>query len=322
MINLNCIIDGNYLLHRHVHTLHKNNLLYGALENSLDIAIGNYRKWFPFTNLYFVSDTKKKSWRHKIYKDYKAKRKKDSDIDWDFVFDTYTNFKEKLVDKKVKLFELDHIEGDDWVTFIVQESNEKNQSNLIVSNDYDIKQVLRFQLEPPLINFMTNEVFGKQKFFLPKNYQVFLTKIKGNLKESIFDIDDDSDFLNYIKSIQEKHEIVETDSVQSLLIKVISGDTSDNIKSVLGPAQGTKKGIGIVGAKTILEMYKQEFGDPVLNDPDLFENIADLICEKKKINRSQISKISDNIRKNMELINLEVNNLPTEVIQRMKTLSI
>ena len=91
---------------------------------------------------------------------------------------------------------------------------------------------------------------------------------------------------------------------------------------MLGPAQGTKKGIGIVGAKTILEMYKQEFGDPVLNDPDLFENIADLICEKKKINRSQISKISDNIRKNMELINLEVNNLPTEVIQRMKTLSI
>jgi 5'-3' exonuclease len=322
MINLNCIIDGNYLLHRHVHTLHKNNLLYGALENSLDIAISNYRKWFPFTNIYFVSDTKKKSWRHKLYKDYKAKRNRDSDIDWSFVFDTYISFKEKLNDKKIKLFELDHIEGDDWVTFIVQESNKKGQSNLIVSNDYDIKQILNFQLDPAIINFMTNEVFGKQKFFLPKNYQVFLTKIKGNLKESIFDIDDDSDFLNYIKSIQEKHEIVETDSVQSLLLKVISGDASDNIKSVLGPAQGTKKGIGIVGAKTILEMYKQEFGDPVLNDPDLFENIADLICEKKKINRSQISKISDNIRKNMELINLEVNNLPTEVIQRMKTLSI
>ena len=322
MINLNCIIDGNYLLHRHVHTLHKNNLLYGALENSLDIAISNYRKWFPFTNIYFVSDTKKKSWRHKLYKDYKAKRNRDSDIDWGFVFDTYISFKEKLNDKKIKLFELDHIEGDDWVTFIVQESNKKGQSNLIVSNDYDIKQILNFQLDPAIINFMTNEVFGKQKFFLPKNYQVFLTKIKGNLKESIFDIDDDSDFLNYIKSIQEKHEIVETDSVQSLLLKVISGDASDNIKSVLGPAQGTKKGIGIVGAKTILEMYKQEFGDPVLNDPDLFENIADLICEKKKINRSQISKISDNIRKNMELINLEVNNLPTEVIQRMKTLSI
>ena len=291
MINLNCIIDGNYLLHRHVHTLHKNNLLYGALENSLDIAISNYRKWFPFTNIYFVSDTKKKSWRHKLYKDYKAKRNRDSDIDWSFVFDTYISFKEKLNDKKIKLFELDHIEGDDWVTFIVQESNKKGQSNLIVSNDYDIKQILNFQLDPAIINFMTNEVFGKQKFFLPKNYQVFLTKIKGNLKESIFDIDDDSDFLNYIKSIQEKHEIVETDSVQSLLLKVISGDASDNIKSVLGPAQGTKKGIGIVGAKTILEMYKQEFGDPVLNDPDLFENIADLICEKKKINRSQISKI-------------------------------
>jgi 5'-3' exonuclease len=107
MITLNCIIDGNYLLHRHVHTLHKNNLLFGALENSLEIAIANYRKWYPFNNLYFVSDSKKKSWRQKIYKDYKAKRSKSSDIDWTFVYNTYDIFKEKLADKKIKLFELD-----------------------------------------------------------------------------------------------------------------------------------------------------------------------------------------------------------------------
>lgn len=322
MITLNCIIDGNYLLHRHVHTLHKNNLLFGALENSLEIAITNYRKWYPFTNLYFVSDSKKKSWRQKIYKDYKAKRSKSSDIDWTFVYNTYDMFKEKLADKKIKLFELDHIEGDDWVSFIVSEANKKHQSNLIVSNDYDIKQILRFQLDPLFINFMTNEIFGKQKFFLPKNYQVFLTKVKSNLRNSIFEMDDDSEFLNYMSDIQQKYQIIETDSTYSMLLKVISGDISDNIKSVWGKAQGNKTELGEASAKWILEKYKDEFGEISLQDPDIFDNISDLICEKKKLNKSLIPKISENIKANMRMINLDTANLPSAVIQKMTTVNI
>ena len=43
-LNLNLIVDGNYILSRLVFTLHKNNLLYGALHQSLDNAISNYKK--------------------------------------------------------------------------------------------------------------------------------------------------------------------------------------------------------------------------------------------------------------------------------------
>ena len=79
---LNIIIDGNYILSRLVFTLHKNNLLYGALYTALENTISNYKKWYPFTNVYIVSDSKEKSWRKSINSKYKSHRKKDSEIDW------------------------------------------------------------------------------------------------------------------------------------------------------------------------------------------------------------------------------------------------
>lgn len=320
---LNLIIDGNYLLHRHVHTLHKNNMLFGGLEKSLEFSITNYRKWYPFTKIYFVSDSKKKSWRTKLHKTYKAGRKKSSDIDWDFVYSTYNDFKIGLDSKKIKLFELDHIEGDDWVSFIVSETNKKKQSNLIVSNDYDIKQILNFNLNDLTINFMTNEVMFKQKYFLPKNYHLFLDKIKNTTSDSIFDMSDDNEFLTFMKEIQEKYQVVEIDSLHALLMKVISGDTSDNIQSVYVSSKNDKKrGVGEKTAEQIIEKYKIEFGEPSLSDPDLFDNISDLICEKRKLNRNLLNVISENLKRNMNLINLNTDKLPMEVLDRMKTLNI
>jgi 5'-3' exonuclease len=323
MILLNCIIDGNYLLHRHVHTLHKNNLLFGGLEKSLEVAINNYRKWYPFANIYFVSDSKKKSWRSKFKSNYKTKRQKNPDIDWKFVYATYEEFKSKLSYKKIKLFELDHIEGDDWVSFIAAKTNAQGQSNLIVSNDYDIKQIIKFNLEPFYINFMTNEFFNKQKYFLPKNYKIFIDSLKKNSNDSIFEMSDDTEFIRYFSDIEEKYEVNEIDSLRSLLIKVISGDISDNIGSVfITSGSGRKRGIGEKGAESILEMYKNEFGEPSLTDPDLIENIADLICEKKKLNRNHLPQISENIKKNMKMINLDIQDLPSEVVNKMNTLVI
>lgn len=43
----------------------------------------------PFTNIYLVSDSKEKSWRKKIVDDYKGTNKKDTDIDWNFVYTAY-----------------------------------------------------------------------------------------------------------------------------------------------------------------------------------------------------------------------------------------
>ena len=90
------ILDGNFVLNKLVFTLHKNNLLFGALYTSLENTVSTYKKWYPFANVYLVSDSKEKSWRKKINSSYKAQRKRDSDIDWEFVFNCYNEFKDNL----------------------------------------------------------------------------------------------------------------------------------------------------------------------------------------------------------------------------------
>jgi 5'-3' exonuclease len=312
------IIDGNFLLSKNTFTLHKNNLLFGALHKSLENSVSNYRKWFPFKNVYLVSDSKEKSWRKQITGNYKSTRKKDSDIDWAFVYGAYGEFKASLKGH-VKVLEAPHVEGDDWISFLVNRANKEGRSTIIVSNDHDIKQIVNYSLNPLYINLMTNEMYNKEKLFLPKNYQIFLNKVQSLPNDDIFNLNDNSGFLNLMSKFINKYEIDEIDPVESLMIKIISGDVSDNISSVWQQTKnGKTRGIGVKGAKGIYEEYLQEFGEINLNDPDLFENIADLICEKKKVSKTQIEKIVQNIKGNMRLIDLRLGNLPLEIVEKME----
>ena len=318
-MNVDLLIDGNYILSKLVFTLHKNNLLFGALHQALDNTIKNYRKWYPFSNIYLVSDSKEKSWRKQIITEYKSTRKKDSDIDWGFVYDTYVEFKEEMK-KSIKVLEAPHIEGDDWISFLVEKSNREERSTIIVSNDYDIKQVVKFNLDPLYINIMTNEMYNKQKLFLPQNYQLFLNKVNSLPNNDIFNLNDNTEFISFISNFIDKYEVNEINSTESLIIKIISGDVSDNIDSVWSQVKGGKKrGIGSKGAKSIYDTYITEFGEVNLNDPDLYENIADLICEKKKLSKTKIESIVERIKGNFQLIDLRVNNLPQDVTTKMSS---
>jgi 5'-3' exonuclease len=311
------IIDGNYILSKNTFTLHKNNLLFGALHKSLENTVNNYRKWYPFANVYLVSDSKEKSWRKQLTTSYKATRKKDSDIDWTFVYGAYGEFK-KSMSGLVKVLEAPHVEGDDWISFLVTKANKEGRSTIIVSNDYDIKQIVSYGVDPLFINIMTNEMYNKEKLFLPKNYQIFLNKVSHLPSDDIFNLNDNSDFLNLLDRFINKYEINEINPVESLVIKIISGDQSDNIGSVWSVVKnGKKRGIGAKGAQTIYNEYISEFGEINLGDPDLYENIADLICEKKKLSKTQIESIVENIKGNMKLIDLRLHNLPDEIIEKM-----
>ena len=132
-------------------------------------------------------------------------------------------------------------------------------------------------------------MFNKEKLFLPKNYQIFLNKVSKLPNNNIFELNDNSEFLSLMDRFINKYEINEINPVESLMVKIISGDTSDNIDPVWSVVKnGKKRGIGNKGAQSIYDEYILEFGDINLSDPDLYENIADLICEKKKLSKTQI----------------------------------
>jgi 5'-3' exonuclease len=219
----------------------------------------------------------------------------------------------------VKILEAPHVEGDDWISFLVTKANREGRSTIIVSNDYDIKQIVGYGLDPLYINIMTNEMYNKEKLFLPRNYQVFLNKVSKLPNDDIFNLNDNNDFLLLMNRFLNRYDINEIDPIESLIIKIISGDTSDNIGSVWSQIKnGKKRGIGEKGAKGIYDNYLQEFGEINLQDPDLYENIADLICEKKKVSKTQIESIVENIKGNMKLIDLRVHNFPEEIIEKME----
>lgn len=314
---VNLLIDGNYLLNKCVFTLHKNNLLFGELARALEKSLQSYKRWYPFTKIYLVSDSKEKSWRKKLNVEYKATRKKNNDIDWAFVHQTYKTFKENL--QGVHVLEYPSIEGDDWICYIINKSNEKNISNVIISNDHDIKQLIRYGLDPPYINVMSNEIINKQKIFLPKNFQVFLNRVNQKQEEqTIFDQDYSEDFIKLLKNFTDKYQTSVADPVESLITKILSGDNSDNIKSVWQVEKfGKIRGIGPKGAKDIYKRYEQSFGQISITDPDLFENLADIICEKKRLSKSTIPEISHNIRENWKLIHLDLDTLPRQIVEKM-----
>ena len=312
------IIDGNYLLSKLVFTLHKNNLLFGALQKSLETSVNNYRKWYPFANIYLVSDSKEKSWRKKINRNYKTNRKRDTDIDWDFVYNCYGDFKNVIKSKGVKVLEAPEVEGDDWISYVIERSNKKGNSTIVVSNDHDIKQLIKYSLTPTFINFMLNEMQSRQKVFLPKNYKIFLLELSNKNSSDIFELNDNSEFVEMLTNFSEKYEIFEVDPIECLIIKLISGDTSDNISSAWSVTKnGKKRGIGPSGATDIYKRYLQEFGEFNLDDPDLHENLADLIVEKKKISTKTIPEITLNLRNNQKIISLVTENFPEEIISKM-----
>jgi hypothetical protein len=165
---------------------------------------------------------------------------------------------------------------------------------------------------------MANEMQSKQKFFLPKNYQMFLNYLDKDKVEDIFNLNDNQEFVKLMESFIDRCEINEVNSIECLVIKLISGDTSDNISSCWSQVKnGKKRGIAEKGAKSIYDEYLINFGEPKISDPDLTENIADLICEKKKLPKSTIWDIKRNIEDNMKLIFLDTKNIPSEILNKM-----
>ena len=316
-MKINLIIDGNYILNKNVFPLHKNNELYGGLEENLKLTFSTYKNLHHFSKIYFISDSKGYSWRKNLYPEYKGNRSKSEDIDWEFVFETYTNFKEDMP-KNVHVLEKPTIEGDDWIAYTVLESNKKGYSNLIISNDYDLKQLLDFKTDPLYINIMSNEMFNREKVFLPENYNIFLNELnKVRHNTDLFNLNFNNEHYSFLQSFIESREKVVVNKVRELLSKVISGDSSDNIKSVYLKETNTGKirGIGKKGSLNILDKYEEEFGELDLNSEDLYENLADIICEVKKESYLKLDEIKENIEFNMSLINLY--ELPKHIIDEM-----
>ncbi len=322
------IIDTNYILYRSVYSLVNTNTLYGDLERSLEVTFNNYLSKYPFHKIYMVSDSKS-SWRKRIYANYKAdrkeKREKQEDVDWEFVFNTYNKFKTNLNNKRIQPIEADNIEGDDWIRFLVNRSNANGYSTVYVASDKDLNQLLEFRLSHSWINIQWYDNYKNGKIYLPKGYKIFTKELSEYNTDDIFSLNENADFLSLLKDLQEKNAVEEIDKEQSLFVKIISGDSGDNIESVLKTPTKTNPekfmGIGDAGALKIWEKYKFDFPNEIIFENDEWlENVLYYVLDYKKVipEKSKYENlVKDNLLLNRSLIHLHDNYLPNDIKQKI-----
>jgi len=325
MIKSNIVLDGNYLLMKNVFILKKLRAL-SDLQMLLERDYDKITRSFPFDNIYFVSDSRESNWRKQVYKEYKGKRKKDIDIDWDFVFETYDNFKEIIKTKRNnKLLEFPGLEGDDFIAHIITTSNKKGYSNILVASDGDLQQLLDYDINNNYINVQWNYRFSDERLYLPENYQLFLDSINNSESTDIFSLDNSSDFSNYIENLINRTKIKSIIKEQLLFEKIVQGDNSDNIPSIIkikdGKLNPEGRGIGESGAKSVYKLYKEIHPEAIDIHSDIFlSRLMEVILYYKKIKNAEQDmkdQIIKNIIFNRMLITLDSKYLPVHINENL-----
>lgn len=316
----NLIFDGNYILHKNVGTLHKMNRLYGDLWTCLDNNISKYVSMSKWDNIYIVSDSRKKSWRKDQLDEYKGKRKPLDGVDMVWVYEQYGLWKEE---KKLKyeLFEKDRIEGDDWIASIILKSNKMGQSNVVISSDGDMPQLLGYKVDgdKSWINIQINDHSGKEMVYVPLGWELWLNEYENNRSNDIFNLDNGYEWLNFFKRVTGQWQYEEINPMQKLFVKLVEGDKSDNINSVYESLTTTGKiqGIGKAGALKIWNFYKENYKDYFsTKDANLPEEIINCIERVKNVTMTDERKniVRKNIKRNIGLIELHYRHFPDWVV--------
>ena len=322
---VNLIVDTNYILNRSVFSLVKMNSLFGDLYRSLELSFEGFMNKYPFNKIYMVSDSKS-SWRKRIYPEYKSGRKEKregDEIDWDFVFNTYNDFKSNIKNNRIIPIEAPNVEGDDWIKYLVNKSNSDGYSTVIIASDKDLNQLLEFRLNPTWINIQWVDNYSNAKLYMPSGYEIFLSEISEG-SNNIFNLNENTDFADLIKDLSVKCSLEEIDKEKSLFVKIISGDSSDGIDSVLKLPTKTNPekfmGIGEAGAINIWDKFKSDFPNEVKFDTDEWMNdvIPYILEYKKVINTTDFNDtVKNNLSLNRKLIHLHENYLPSDIKEKI-----
>ena len=326
---MNLIFDTNYILHKNVHVLNGMGRLYTDLHLMMHNNINRFVSMNSWDNVFIVSDSKKKSWRQmELDTDYKGTRVKNPDIDWKWVYNEYNIFKDDI-SEKYEVLQRDHIEGDDWIAGLILKSNTLGQSNLVISSDQDLLQLLKYSTDKDksFINIQIDDKLNKERLFMPKGWNIWLKHFSENRSGDVFNLDNSFDDINFFNKIIAMFENVEVDKYESLFKKLIMGDKGDNVPCPYKTLTktGKERGIGKVGAEKIWKHYSENyeyFFDTT--DKELSKNITEAILHVNnvEVSENRFDLIAKNIDDNIRMMELHYRNFPNwvleQIIERLK----
>lgn len=322
MAQQNLIIDLNYILMKNVFTLIKTNTLYGDFHKALTNNILKYSDMFN-CKVHIVSDSRQKSWRKEMLDSYKGTRVKDETIDWNWIFKEFEYFKDNIHETiECKVYQANRIEGDDWIMALVKKHNKMKESNIVISSDKDLQQLLAYKIDS-WINIQIDDKSGSERIYVPEGYKLYLNSIEEDSNDDPFNLSASSGkWVEQLNKVIKSYSLEEINPYQLLFTKIVKGDSGDNIKSIYTKLTKTGKtqGIGDAGAEKIWKMYNVDYGDVFNTKEDILkERIIESIEVVQKVKLDDIVKtlISKRIDENISLIELHYRHYPEDILDEI-----
>ena len=332
------LIDGNYFVFSRLFVLPKPKggaLLLGDDKQksqfmrklAIDFA-SEMRKLKMFVDD-VVLTVDSKSWRKDLYPDaqYKGTRKQNKTVDWTAVYEVYEAFQQIVAKKGVTVHQIQGAEADDvifgWSTML----NARGKSCIVWTGDRDLIQ---------LVNYSNTNDAHTVWYYNTKKSLYGYKGFEADMAESASkDMTEDDmlfnmggqhmmrdayqrDIMSWVKA--NKINITEIDCDEFIFKKILVGDKSDNIPSVITWQKEMKNGklrnysITDKTAESIYNQFIKEYKDfkiDYLFSSEAKDKLSDIIY--RVVGHSSLTLIKANLTNNISLMLLHNKTIPDPI---------
>lgn len=328
------IIDGNYFVHSRLFVLPrpKGKQLLEDREGQeqfmrklcIDFA-SEVRKMTPFVDQIVVA-VDSKSWRKDLFPtaEYKGTRVADSSVNWENVFNIYTEFQDILAAQGVIIHKVPGAEADDILFGWSTQLNNEGKNCIVWTGDRDLIQLVNYNEATDAYTLWYYN--SKRKLIAFEGFETLINKpneVEISNDDLLFNMGSadvlneqlKGDFINWIA--KNSVEIEEINCDDFIFSKILQGDKSDNIQSVVSWTKRTSSGsirnysITEKQAIQILEKYREIEGnfhiDHFFSEVQV-KTIVDMIHDV--VGKSTIDEIRLRFNQNLDLMLLHYNTIP------------
>ena len=335
------LIDGNYFIYSRLFVMPKpssgklleDDKSKGQFMRKLAIDFASeIRKMQPFVDR-IVLAIDSKSWRKDLFPEaeYKGTRVQNETVCWDGVYQIYEEFKTVLAKQGVIVEQIPGAEADDilfaWSTYL----NANGKNCIVWTGDRDLIQLVDYSKATDGYTLWYYNTKKKLIVFEGFN-KMIATDIDDRTEDDddlLFNLASKTSFLEKMRMdvmdwIKKNGiEIEEINCDHFIFQKILMGDKSDNIKSVVSWVKGGRTySITQKQADKILDQYLKEEEsfviDHMFSDAQV-DKIVDITY--RVVNNSSKSQIKLRFNQNLDIMLLHYNTIP-EAIQTQMQLAI
>lgn len=331
------LIDGNYFLHSRLFVLPrpKGKQLLGDKESQsqlmrklcIDFA-SEVRKMAPFVDQIVVA-VDAKSWRKDLFPDaqYKGTRTHDDSINWKAVFSVYAEWQKILEQKGIIIHQVQGAEADDVMYGWSTQLNSEGKNCIAWTGDRDLIQLVNYNQATDAYTLWYYN--SKKKLIAFEGFEDVMASRKTSSMtndELLFNISSEEATYDKLKEDfqawmdKNRVEVQEINCDDFVFGKILQGDKSDNIPSVITWTKAASNGkirnysLTEKHCVKILEQYKKEENEFTIEhffNRGQVNKLVDIIY--RVVGKSDPKEIRIRFNQNLDLVLLHYNTIPLAI---------